>query len=82
MLVVAMLFKGFALLVLVATLAAWPVAFVAMQTYLDRFAKPIEMNFTLFVACFLGMLAVASLTVGGQILRAARARPTDGLRHE
>jgi putative ABC transport system permease protein len=81
-LVVAMLLKGLALLVLTASLAAWPAAFVAMQTYLDRFSKPIDMNVTLFVACFLGMLVIASLTVGGQILRAARARPSEGLRHE
>jgi hypothetical protein len=52
------------------------------QTYFDRFPKPIDMNVTLVVASFLGMLAIASLTVGGQILRAARARPSDGLRHE
>jgi putative ABC transport system permease protein len=81
-LVVIMLLKGFALLVLTACLAAWPVAFVAMRNYLDRFANPIDMNGTLFVACFLGLLVVASLTVGAPILNAARARPSEALRHE
>jgi putative ABC transport system permease protein len=81
-LMVIMLLKGFALLVLTACLAAWPVAFIAMRNYLDRFANPIDMNSTLFVACFLGMLVVASLTVGAPILNAARARPSEALRHE
>lgn len=80
--VVAMLLKGFALLILTASLVAWPAAFVTMQSYLARFAKPIDMNVALFLACFLGLLAVAVLTVGGQILRAARARPSEGIRHE
>jgi hypothetical protein len=54
----------------------------ASKNYLDRFASPIELDATLFVTCFLGMLCVALLTVGAQILRAAHARPSDSLRHE
>jgi putative ABC transport system permease protein len=81
-LMIVMLLKGFALLVLAASLAAWPVAFIAMRNYLDRFASPIEMDARLFVGCLLGMLIVASMTVGAQILRAAHARPSEALRHE
>ena len=81
-LMIVLLLKRFALLVLAAILAAWPVAFIAMRSYLDRFASPIELDFTLFAACFVGMLLVASVTVGGQVLYAARARPTEALRHE
>jgi putative ABC transport system permease protein len=79
---ISMLLKGFALLVIAASFAAWPIAFIAMQSYLDRFARPIELDITLFVACFLGMLLLASLTIGAQILRAARTRPSAALRHE
>jgi hypothetical protein len=53
-----------------------------MRNYLDRFASPIELDARPFVACFLGMLLVASMTVGAQILRAAYARPSESLRHE
>jgi putative ABC transport system permease protein len=81
-LMIVMLLKRFALLVLAASLAAWPAAFIAMRGYLDRFARPIELDITLFVACFLGMLLLASLTIGAQILRAARTRPSAALRHE
>jgi putative ABC transport system permease protein len=81
-LMIVMLLKGFALLVLAASLAAWPVAFIAMRNYLDRFASPIELDITLFVTCLLGMLLIASMTVGAQILRAARTRPSEALRHE
>jgi putative ABC transport system permease protein len=81
-LMIVMLLKGFAVLVLTSSMAAWPFAFIAMRNYLDRFASPIELDATPFAACFLGMLCVASLTVGAQILRAAHARPSESLRHE
>jgi hypothetical protein len=58
------------------------VAFIAMRSYLDRFTRPIELDFRLFVACFLGMLLIASMAVGTQILRGARTRPSQVLRHE
>jgi hypothetical protein len=53
-----------------------------MRGYLDRIARPIELDVTLFVACFVGRLLVASLTVSGPTLQAARARATETLRHE
>jgi putative ABC transport system permease protein len=81
-LMIVMLLRGFALLVLAASLAAWPVTLIAMRGYLDRFARPIELNITLFCSCLLGMLLIASLTVGAPILRAARTRPSAALRHE
>jgi putative ABC transport system permease protein len=81
-LMVLMLLRGLALVVLAGSLAAWPVALIAMRNYLDRFASPIEPDARLFVGCFLAMLLLAALTVGAQTLHAARARPTDALRHE
>jgi hypothetical protein len=53
-----------------------------MRNYLDRFVSPIELDATPFVACFLGMLLVASMTIGAQILRAAHAPPSQALRDE
>jgi putative ABC transport system permease protein len=81
-LMVLMLLRGFALLVLAGSLAAWPVALIAMRNYLDRFASPIELDARLFVGCLLAMLLLATLTVGAQALHAARSRPTEALRHE
>jgi putative ABC transport system permease protein len=81
-LMVVMMLKGFALLVLAASLAAWPVAYIAMRNYLNRFTSPINLDVTVFATCLLGMLLVASLTVGAQIIAAARLRPSAALRHE
>ena len=80
--IVFMLLKSFSLPVIVASVAAWPVAFVAMRLYLDRFVSPIELNAFPFVAGLLAMLSIGWLAVGAQTLRAARTIPAQALRQE
>lgn len=68
--------------VLLAGVVAWPVAFVLMQGWLDRFDQRIELNPLYFVLPTLLALALAVLTVVGQALRVARAEPARALRYE
>ena len=79
---VFMLLKSFSLPVIVASVAAWPIAFIAMRLYLDRFVSPIDLNALPFIAGFLIMLAIAWVAVGAQTLRAARTVPARALRQE
>jgi hypothetical protein len=66
----------------VATLIAWPIAYVVMRSWLDKFAYRVGAEVWIFaVAAALG-LGVALLTVSLQTLRAARANPADSLKHE
>jgi putative ABC transport system permease protein len=78
----AMLLRGFSLPVVVANLIAWPAAYVAARSYLDRLIAPIEITPWPFVASLLVTLAIACIAVGGQTLRAAHMKPADVLRHE
>lgn len=68
--------------VLIANLVAWPLAFVAMRTWLAGFDDRIALSPIYFVGASLLALAIALLTVLGQALRASRAAPAWALRHD
>jgi putative ABC transport system permease protein len=77
------LFAGeFGVLVLAANAIAWPVAYFAMQRWLQSFAYRIELGPLAFVGGGLAALAVAWLTVAAVAARAARAKPVGALRYE
>lgn len=68
--------------VLIANILAWPLAFVAMRTWLAGFDDRIALSPLYFVAASLLALVIAVLTVLGQSLRASRAAPAWALRHD
>ena len=72
----------FVRLVIVANVMAWPVAYVAMHSWLDRFAYRIDPGWTTFVFAGGLAMAIALLTVGYQAVRAASANPVVSLRTE
>lgn len=68
--------------VLIANLFAWPLAFVAMRTWLAGFDDRIMLSPLYFLGASLAATAIAVLTVLGQSLRASRATPAWALRHD
>ncbi|MGP7795151.1 ABC transporter permease [Sphingomonas sp. CLY1604] len=68
--------------VLIANLFAWPLAWVAMRTWLAGFGDRIALSPLYFLAASLLALAIALLTVLAQALRASRAAPAWALRHD
>jgi putative ABC transport system permease protein len=68
--------------VLLANLIAWPLAFIAMRTWLAGFDDPIALSPLYFLVASLLATGIAVLTVVGQSLRASRAAPAWALRHE
>ena len=77
-----MLIRDYVLLVGLANLIAWPVAYFLMRRWLQDFAYRAPLGFVPFVLAALLGMAIALLTVGWQALRAARANPVDSLRYE
>lgn len=68
--------------VLVANVIAWPVAYYAMNRWLQGFAYRINIGlWTFFVAAAMAFL-VALLTVSYQAIKAAVANPVESLRYE
>ena len=68
--------------VLLANLVAWPLAYVAMRSWLSGFDQRIALSPVYFIGATALTLAVALATVIGQALLVARAEPARALRHE
>lgn len=80
--VVGLLSKDFVKLVLVANVIAWPIAYLAMNRWLEDFAYRIEMSWWLFATAGGLALFISVLTVSVQAVKAALANPVDALRYE
>jgi putative ABC transport system permease protein len=80
--VVTLLSKDFVKLVLVAFVIASPIAWWAMQKWLDNFQYRTSMSWWIFAAAGLLMVVIALLTLGFQIVRSASANPVKSLRSE
>jgi putative ABC transport system permease protein len=80
--VTALLSKDFVKLVLVANLLAWPVAWFAMNRWLQDFAYRIEISWWVFALAGGFALFIALATVSMQAIKAALANPVDALRYE
>jgi putative ABC transport system permease protein len=68
--------------VMIANLVAWPLAFVAMRTWLAGFEDRITLSPLYFIGASVLAIVIAVLTVLAQSLRASRAAPAWALRHE
>ncbi len=80
--VVAMLSKDFLKLVLIASVIAFPVAYYAMNNWLQSFAYRTEVNWWIFVLATGIVSAIALLTISFQSMKAAVANPVESLRSE
>ncbi len=80
--VVRLLVWQFSRPVLVATLIAWPVAWFAMERWLEGFATRIDLTPVPFIVAGLVAMALAWLTVAGHAARVAARRPIHALRYE
>ncbi len=74
--------KEFVKLILIAFVLAVPLAYFAMQYWLQDFAYKIEIGLAVFTAGLLFTLTLVLLTVGYQSIKAALANPVDSLRNE
>ena len=77
-----LLCKEFLLLVVVASLIAWPIAWYVMNGWLDDFAYRIVLGMGIFVLSGVLALLIALLTVSFQAVKAALANPVESLKYE
>jgi putative ABC transport system permease protein len=80
--IVSLISKDFVKLVLIANVFAIPVAYFAMNKWLEDFSYRIEIQWWVFVAAAVTGLIIAFLTVSFQAIRAAMTNPATGLRSE
>jgi putative ABC transport system permease protein len=80
--IVWLLTSNFSRLVLVSNIVAWPIAYLAMERWLQNFAYRIDLTPLVFIGSGLIALCIAWVTVGGTAAKAASARPVLALRYE
>jgi putative ABC transport system permease protein len=80
--IVGLLSKNFLLLVLIASLIAFPVAWWAMNNWLENFPYRIAITWWVFGIAVLAALLIALVTVSFQSIKAATANPVKSLRTE
>ncbi len=80
--IVTLLSKEFLKLVLFANLFAWPVAYFAMNKWLDDFAFRINVQLWSFIVAAFASILIALMTISYQSIKAAVANPIKSLRYE
>src|SRR6266496_2245037 len=80
--ITTMLSKDFLKLVFIAAVVAFPIAWYAMNKWLQDFAYRITTSLWMFVAAGAAAFLIALITVGHQTIKAAVANPVKSLRTE
>jgi len=80
--IVAMLSKDFLKLVVISALLAFPIAWWAMNNWLQDFAYHINISWWIFLAAGSLAVLIALLTISFQAIKAALTNPVKSLRGE
>lgn len=77
-----MLTKNFTKWIILSNLIAWPIAWYAMNRWLQNFAYGITITWWMFVMAGGLALSIALFTISGQAIKAALTNPVESLRYE
>ena len=80
--ILQLLNKGFVRWILIAFVIATPIAYFAMNKWLENFAYKTELSWWIFALAGLLALGIALLTVSWQSWKAATRNPVEALRYE
>jgi len=80
--IIGILSFEFTILVIIANLISWPIAYLIMKNWLQGFAYRIDLGILSFFAAGIIALIIALLTMGYQALKAGLANPIKSLRYE
>lgn len=77
-----MLSREFVVMAAVASVVAWPAAYLVMMNWLQDFAYRTAFAPTFFVSVSLAIVFIAMVSVGAYVFKGARSNPADALRYE
>ncbi len=80
--IIFMLSKEYIRIIVISNVLAWPVAYYAMNQWLQGFAFQIDIGWYFFAIAGLATAIVAMLTVSYQSVKAALSNPIKALRYE
>jgi len=80
--IVSLLTKDLFKWIFIAIIIAWPIAWYAMNTWLENYAYRIEIGLWIFLISGAMAFVIALLSVSFQAIRAALSNPIEALRYE
>jgi putative ABC transport system permease protein len=80
--ILQLLSKEIIVLIFIANVIAWPVAWIFMNKWLNTFAYHVDMNVGVYLLSAIGAVLLALVTVSAQTIKAAMTNPSNTLRHE
>jgi putative ABC transport system permease protein len=80
--IIGLLSKNFIKLVLIASIIAFPIAWWAMNNWLENFPYRVNISWWIFATAVIAALAVALITISFQSIKAATSNPVKSLRTE
>jgi ABC-type antimicrobial peptide transport system permease subunit len=80
--ILILLNKDFLLLIMMANMIAWPIAWALMDSWLGKFPYRVNLSLRTFILSGLLTLAATLITVSFQTLKASVANPAASLRYE
>lgn len=80
--ILQLLSKEILVLILIANMIAWPVAWYFMNEWLNEFAYHIEMNIFTYLGAGILAMVITLITIGSQTMKSALTNPATILRNE
>jgi putative ABC transport system permease protein len=80
--ILSLLSREVVILVVIASLIAWPVTWYAMDLWLENFAYHVDIGVEIFLFSGLVTLLIALLTISYQTVKAALSNPVNSIRME
>lgn len=80
--IINLITKEYVLLVIISNAIALPVAWYAMNKWLENFAYRVDIGWSIFALAGISALAIALFTVIFQAVKAALANPVDAIKYE
>ena len=80
--IIHLISKEFTILVLVAMVVAWPLAYYCLNRWLENFAYRIAMPYVVFIIASVLCFIVAFIAISFQAVKSANANPVESLKYE
>jgi len=80
--IVFILSREFSLWVLLANIIAWPLAYFALQKWLQNFAYAVDQSLITYIVAGITALLIALFTVSFRAIKAAQTNPAEALKYE
>jgi putative ABC transport system permease protein len=80
--IVILILKEYILMVLIANIIAWPVAYYLMNKWLQNFTYHIKINFWLYIGAAALSIFIVLMTMSFQTIKAAQTNPAETLKYE